>query len=589
MTAARWHKAEKGEVHEYVIAHAEEIERNQARIYDRIWALGCMYDPYQEDEDEETRRRVSENLIASNVDTITAIAASTEIRPRFTTNGAPWKERRKAKRLAGYSEGLTKAFPIHQEGTQAFKGSALKGSGFVKVTKDQGKLCIQDVIVDDVLVDEREARYGRPRQFHQRVYINRDDAIDRYSDFEEEIENALPDLPGQDRHFAGLPLADDQIVLLESWYLPSPDGKREGRHTVCIHGATLLDEPWTKDYFPFARIVWSERRPGYFGIGGGERISGHQERLDKYNWQLDRWLDRLAMPTTYVHQSDASLAVKTRNAAGGIAPYKGQEPKTVWPPAMSPDMLLRRNDIKDSGYEEFGTSRLTANAKKPSGIESGTALREYRDATTQRFALQEKAFEQLILDIVWLALDVCRELGNKAPVVYAPSRRKRFKWSEVDMEVVRTQLQAANNLPTTPAGRRQLVVELAQGGIIPTDEARRLLGPLDPQDLESALSPHTAAIDFVDWQIEEILDGNIKSPEPAQDLQIAVWRAQQVYMREVTEECPEEVCEALRSFYTQAAWVLAKKEEAAMMAAAPPPTAQPDPALAATAMQVQPA
>ncbi len=41
---------------------------------------------------------------------------------------------------------------------------------------------------------------------------------------------------------------------------------------------------------------------------------------------------------------------------------------------------------------------MTAQAAKPGGLDSGVALREYRDQTTQRFAIQEKAFETLKLD-----------------------------------------------------------------------------------------------------------------------------------------------------------------------------------------------
>lgn len=606
MRTDQWHKAEEHEVHQYVVPHVERLERAQEPMRDRWYQLACLYDPYLEldggyDENETPGfGQVVENLIASNVDSVTSIAAATEVRPRFVTDGASWKERRKAKGLAYYAEGLSRTFDIHRQAAIAFKECAIKGTGFVKVWADEyDQLRIENVMVDDIVVDERECRQGRPRQLHHRVFADRDTLIDKFPDHEDEIERAQTS-PGEGangRYWAeAVELDPHQIVVVESWFLPR--GHKPGRHTICIDGVTLLDEPYEKKHFPFARIVWSERRPGFYGIGGSERIAGHQLRLNKYNWQLDVIIDRHAMPTTFVHVSDIDLGIIERNSLGNLAAYKGQIPQTVFPPAFNPDMMLRRNDLKDSGYEEFGMSRLTATAKKPAGIESGAGLREYRDATTQRFALQEKAFEQLVLDIIWLALDVCKNL-RKPPVIYSNLRRKRFSWGEVEMDFVRQQLQAANNLPTTPAGRRQLAIELSQAGLISTDESRRLLGPTDPLDLEAAMSPYTAAVDFADWQIEKMLDGEQMIPDTHSGLAITEWRVQQAYLNETMDEAPEEILEALRTWLSLAANLLAQQQQAQQMAAmpgpgispgpaGPPPMAPPTPALAEQAMQLQP-
>jgi hypothetical protein len=600
MRADRWFKRDKGDVHEAVLQHVAALERSQSHIFERFYRLDCLYDPYRSQSGSHydlpsSGADVSENLIASNVDTVTAIAAATEVRPRFVTDNAGWNEQRRAKRLGYYSEGIAKRFNVHQEATLAFKGAALKGTGLVKVWVDwdrfgdKRELRIEETLVDDIIVDEQECRYGRPRQLHQRVFVDRDELADAFPDHEERILNAQTRSAGGldwDWHmWAGYrPFESHQIVVIESWFLPR--GKRPGRHTISIDGATLLDEEWDRPFFPFARMVWSERRPGWYGIGGAERIAGHQRRLNKFNWQLDRMLDQHAMPTTYVHISDASLQVKTRNSLGNIAPYKTEKPQTVFPQAMSPDMLLRRGDLKESGYEEFGVSRLAASAKKPAGLESGAALREYRDATTQRFALQEKAFERLVLDIVWLAIDACKELGKDSPDVYSVSRRKKLKWSEVNMDDVRLQLQAASNLPTTPAGRRQLVIELSQAGIVSQEEARRLLGPIDPLDVESALSLYTAALDHADWQIEEVLDGAVLHPEPYMNLELSIWRFQQAYLKARVNGAPEETAERLRQWITQAAWMInppaIPQNDNAMVGPAAPmadPMAQ-DPALA---------
>jgi hypothetical protein len=121
---------------------------------------------------------------------------------------------------------------------------------------------------------------------------------------------------------------------------------------------------------------------------------------------------------------------------------------------------------------------MATHGAKPPGIDSGVAMREFKDQTTQRFAQQEIGFEHLVLWTHYLLIDVCKDLGAKAPKVTRRSRfgSKTMAWKDVDLGDVRVQMQAAANLNRTPAGREQLVIEFAQAGIISTDQARRLSG-----------------------------------------------------------------------------------------------------------------
>src|SRR6185436_11544954 len=135
-----------------------------------------------------------------------------------------------------------------------------------------------------------------------------------------------------------------------------------------------------------------------------------------------------------VHQGDQNLAVKTVNQIGSIAVYKVAIPQTVDHQAVGKETYDSRQEIKNDAYNESGVSRMAAQAVKPSGIDSAVGLREYRDQTTQRFSIQEKAFERFWLDTLWLILDCCRDLGGtKAPDIVKVSKygNRKIKWSEV--------------------------------------------------------------------------------------------------------------------------------------------------------------
>jgi hypothetical protein len=130
--------------------------------------------------------------------------------------------------------------------------------------------------------------------------------------------------------------------------------------------------------------------------------------------------------------------------------------------------------MKSAAYEDSGVSRMAAQAVKPAGIDSGVAMREYRDQTTQRFSMQEKAFERLVLDVYELALDCCKDLGEDAPVITRKAKfgAKKIEWATSTWDV-KVQIAAASTLSAHAGGSLQTALEWAQAGVITTDEWRR--------------------------------------------------------------------------------------------------------------------
>lgn len=596
-----------------VFDYVQAVEREQGDMFDRFVKLATLYDPNSPAAGDNRRSSdqlglVQENVIASNVDTVAAVVAATDIRARFMTDDADWSTQRRARHLEMYSEQLAKDLGILPVCRLAFKmGAALKGTAIVKVSRDEmtDRPRVDHVLVDDIIVDNRECANGAsPRQLHQRMTVAAAELEAQFPEHEAAIRRAVQNQPM--KKWAGYrPIFNDDVVVVESWRLPhgvkGRKGYVPGRHVISIDGATLLDEKWHKCCFPFAVMRWSERDNSWYGISLAERIAGHQRALNKRNLQIDRQLDLGAFPITYVDQGDAVIQIKAVNRAGTIVPIKGNRPTTVVPPAVSGEIYKSRDDLKQSAHDESGVSRMAAHATKPAGLDSGVALREYRDATTQRFALQEKAFEQFVLDAIWLVLDVCKDLGESAPEVVRSSRfgKRRIEWADVDMGEVKVQIQAASSLSRTPAGRTQLVMELAQAGIISTDSARRLL---QHPDLEREMSLYTSALEAIEEQIEQIADGEIVTPEPFDNHAMIVWRGQSQYLQWRSCKAPEDVLEALRQYVVLAAYMESEKaataaandNAAATMAGMPgampalpggaPATVQPGSAMAPEAM-----
>jgi hypothetical protein len=543
MTNESWQKTEKGQAHKLVLEHVQNVERLQFDVFDRFVKLAALYDPNAIPNSDESLGFITENVIATNVDTVQAAIGTADIRARFMTDGGDWSTQRQARHLEWYAEGLTKLHDVDAKCSVAFgKGPGVRGTGVIYVDLNAAKdgFVVEHVLADDMIADNRELRGGgKLRQIHRRCIVDRDDLIDQFPKYKTEITRAYVARTGL---WAGYrPVGENQIVVLYSWHLGAK------RKCVTIDGCTLLDEKYEEDGFPFARVVWSERDESWYGIGLAERLMGHQRVLNRSNWQVDRLVDRNAVPTTYVRQVDAKLAVKTVNRAGSIAVVNGDWPVTPIPPAISPEVYKRIADTKASASEESGVSRMAAHGTKPGGLDSGAALREYKDQTTQRFATQEKAYEKFKLDVVLLMIGCCKKLGKKAPVIMRRTRFGAMKipWAKVDMGDVKVQIAAAATLSRTPAGRTQLVLELAQAGVISQDSARRLM---QHPDAERELSLYTAAIENIERCFDDIADGNVVVPEPYMHLKLAVWRGQQQYLIWADDGAPEEVLEVLRDF-----------------------------------------
>ena len=562
----QWWKAEKGRVHARVLDAVQAIEREEFNRFDSFVKLAALYDPngiagLGMGSTESATGFITENVIASNVDTVTAAIATSDVRARFMTDDGDWETQRTARRLEWYAEGLSKLHDVDAKCALAFgQGAAVRGTGVIYVDIVDGELAVEHVLADDIVVDERECRSGgMPKQMHRRKLVDKDDLIAKYPQHEEAITRAVSARGGMSTWAGYRPVEDNQVVVVYSWIRPL--GNRKGRYTVCIEGRDLEDKPWDEEGFPFAKIVWSERVGGWYGIGLAERIKGHQRVLNKANWQIDRIVDQNAVQTMYVRQADAKLAVQSINRLGQISVIKGDPPVSPVLPAVHPEMYRRQETVKASASQESGVSQMAQHGTKPAGLDSGVALREYRDQTTQRFATQEKAYERLKLDVILLMLGCCKKLGKKAPIIMRRTRfgTNKIPWAKVDMGDVKVQIAAAANLSRTPAGRTQLVLELAQAGVISQDSARRLISH---PDAERELSLYTAAIENIERCFDEIADGNVVMPEPYTNLKLAVWRGQQQYLIWRDDGAPESVLEDLRQFIVVAADQIAPPEAA---------------------------
>ena len=574
-----WWLAPKNEAHKATFAYVNRAESELGDVFERLFRLEYLYDPNNPDADRKQQDRVTENAIASNIDTVAAAITTADIRARYMTDGADWQQQRTARHLEWYSEDLGVRYDVLPKCRKAFKEAAKKANGLVKVHAVLDEPRVEHVLVENIVVPGDECRDGRdPRQMHQWDYIDADELELRFPDAAEDIKRQRSSRRHHRNNYTRTLMSND-IECLWSYRLPvgkkpkkyeagkKHTGYKAGRITLVMEGRTLIDEEWTKDFFPFAMIFWSDRINSFYKISGAERIMGIQRALNKRNWQIEKGNDNVVSPETYVRPADANIGSKT-NRLNGYVVYRAEKPETRQLQAVSSETYANRKDLKQSAQEEFGQTSMATHGAKAPGLDSAIALREFKDQTTQRFAPQEVGFEHLVLWTHYLLIDVCKDLGAKAPTVVRRSRfgKRVMSWKDVDMGDVRVQMKAAATLNRSPAGRTQLVIEFAQAGIISTDQARRLV---QHPDIEAELSLYTAALEDIEHALDAIADGEVVMPEPFSNATMAVWRAQSEYLKWQNNGAPEEILETLRQYIVTAAWMKSQAEAPAMNANMP--------------------
>ena len=571
----RWWGEKPSEVFKHIFGYIKTLEQDQgarrlqwlqfARLYQNQAPLGFFSGVAQGAIGQNGLKDVpAVNVVKSCVDTATSKIGKAKPRPLFLTTDGSYQQQTRAKKLTQYMDGQFDLMGLYAKAASVFRDGGIFGTGVLKfyIDKDKGSVACERVIPEEIVVDDAEAVYGTPRQMHQKKYVSRDVLREMFPKYEDEITHAPLAFTNAIRQSQ----TPDLLKVVESWHLPSSKDAKDGLHTICIENCTLFSEPYTKLFFPFAFWSWTARVAGFWGMGLAEELFGTQLEISKLlrNIQLAQHL--VAVPRVWVQNGSVVSTSHINNEIGSVVKYNGAKPEFFTPAAMSSEIYEHLRWLIQSAYESTGISQLSANAKKPAGIESAVALREFQDIESERFQVIGQRWEDFFLECAKIIIDLTREMqdmGMKGQVKVAGKKfMDTIKWSEVDMDDDAYVLRcfAGNILPTQPAGRLQKVQELIQAGFLSKEAGRKLL---DFPDLESEMDQELSSTELTRKMIDDILEkGEYLSPEPEMDLQEALMTSQQRIIDARRNNYPEEHIELL------ARW----REAIKAMIPAPPPT-----------------
>lgn len=585
-----WWRTKKNSAHTDVFPYVRQLDNFQGykqqdnlrnmRLYGNMEFSGISAFNYARTEPTyNVQNRVTLNIVQSMIDTVVSKIAKNKPRPYFLTNNGDWSQQRKAEKLTQFSEGQFYGTDFYAKASIAFKDACIFGTGCLKIYRgglDSAEIKVERVFIDEIMVDDREAYYGEPRQLHQRKWVHKDVLKAAFPGHDGAVDIASESMNAQSgknyRERSG-----DMVLVVESWHLRSGEKAKDGRHTICIDNATLCDESYDKDYFPFVFFRWNLKPIGFFGQGISEQLTGLQLEINKILRTIQISMHLVSVPKLLVEASSKVVTAHLNNKIGGIIKYAGVKPEYSPLGAVPPELFTHLNTLYTRAYEIVGVSQLSSQSQKPQGLNSGKALRTYNDLETERFMETGLRYEKTFLDAIKIMLDLAKDIagetGNYEVKCPGSGFLKTIKWDDVQLDEDQYILQAypTSALSQNPAGRLQEVQELLQAGFVSKEDGMKLL---DFPDLKRYYNMTNSGLEDINRQIEQCMEeGQYQSPEPYQNLQLGLQKFQQAYLMYRTQNAPEDRLDLLRRWMEDAKALLDQAQQASqqMQAAAQNP------------------
>lgn len=576
-----WFELDKEEVPSSVTATINEIENRQSQRYlDNLLYLGLYSGKringlgvYHYDQYGETDRRISLNLTQACTDTITSKIGKNNPKVTFLTDNGDYFQQEKAKNLEKYISGQFARLGIYKLATKCLKSACIFGDGLVKVYERDSEIFVEKTLSNEIIVDSREAFDGNPRNLYQVKQVSKVVLKKIYPDKEEQIEECsqqsfLSSYNNYDPFYR-----NDMVPVIEGWHLPSKKDKSDGRHIICIPNASLLDETWENDYFPFPKLSFSEKVMGFWNAGIPEIGYTIQCEIDRVMNRISDsiWLN--SVPRIFYEYSSKIVKEHFNNDVGSMIGYRGQMPQIFTPTSVGGDVFGHVDRLYQKFFEIIGISQMSVGSVKQTAM-SGKAIRESQDTEGDRFAALKQQYDNFHLDIANQILDRSRDIAKYdktySIITQDQSGTVRIKWSEVSMkkDSYIMQMYPTNLLSSHPSGRLADTIDLMNVGLLTKDEALSLL---DYPDIKSVISIEKAQREDILCTISTMINENkYLPPEVAQNLQLGIQYCQASYLIYKNKKVDQERLDLLLRWITEAGAI-----QAAM--APPVPQAAPIP------------
>jgi hypothetical protein len=516
------------------------------------------------------RDGVRMNIVQSCCDTLVNKIAKNQPRPSFLTDNGEWGMRKKAEKREKFVFGQFYKSDAYRKAPSALLQALVFGDGLMKVHSKDKEIVMEPTLTMEVVFDETESLYGKPRQCWQTRYVDKEDLKAMYPDKADEIDKVQTELVP---FYLTSSINTNLVMVVEYWRLPDRKiGKNKyegGAHMICCGEVELMKEDWHRTGFPFARIPYMKNLLGYWSKGVAEVLTPFQIEINRTLRTISQSVKLCGAPKWLYEYGSKINQAHFNNDVGAMIGYSVTPPQYIAPEPVAQEMFHWFSEMVQRAYAEVGLSELTVTSAKPAGLNSGKALREYNDLETERFSALARSYEDFFIDLSELVLLEAKDIQSKHGryAVLAPNKNGaeliNFKDIDMDQDDYVIQTFPTSMLPKSPAGRLEYVQEMLAGGLLTPEEGMSLL---DFPDTQKITKLKTSVYNDVLATIDHMLDtDNYLPPEPYQKLDVAIPIMQSAYLYYKNEKCPDEKLDLIIRWINDAIMMTESIQEQAVM------------------------
>lgn len=440
-------------------------------------------------EENDTSANPQLNVIASCIDTLHSKIAQSKVRPFFTTINGTFKDIQAVKQAQQFFDVFYDTQNVNRKISDAFRDACIFDTGVIYVDEDNRR--VERVLPFQVYVRPAEANYGRITRI---FYEQRDYPV-----------TLLPKKVADKVTNKSIQYMDYGIYY----------DTVEQTKAYTGNGKILLVEEYKQDIIPFVFLYYKNPILGNISTSVADMLVNIQQEINILMAKI-KDASQLNPALTFLVPEGSNLkATQLNNRIGNILTYNpiqgsGTPVTSSTPAFIDSQYITLLNELIQKSYDLVGISMLSAQSKKPTGLNSGIALATMEDVESDRFETQLNQVIRAYIDVAKTCIQVFPQDENILPEI---STRVSIKWKDIVKESSNMNIQysGADNLSKDPSTKLQQLQQLSQAGVIPSARIPQLM---QIPDLEMGYSLSNNAIDAVMAVIKDCLENdNMKVPE----------------------------------------------------------------------------
>lgn len=229
---------------------------------------------------------------------------------------------------------------------------------------------------------------------------------------------------------------------------------------------------------PLSVIHYTHPVTGNSCLSVADMLRGVQREVDELMKRISDASVLNPALTFFVSNASSIKVGQLNNRVGNIVQYTapmGEKPvETASNPFIADQYIGLLNDLIEKAYNMVGISQLSAQGKKPTGLDSGVALATQADIESDRFQVLLDQYIRMFTDV---AKKVVKVFEKQKDIIEPNRYSLRLTWDEVSKEYdkMRIQFSSADSLSKDPSEKLKQLQTLAQAGIIPATQIASLL------------------------------------------------------------------------------------------------------------------